>query len=85
LKLPSIDTVDLHAIDARVHDGQEKVEQDDTGNHVVKVPHHKSRDSRRPGRCLDKFRMTRIKKRPEESLDGVRIVENDNVAFALKF
>jgi hypothetical protein len=79
LKLPSIDAVDLHAIDAGVHDGQEEVEQDDAGNHVVKVPHHKSRNSRRPGRCFDKFGMTRIKKRPEEGLDDVRIFENYNL------
>jgi hypothetical protein len=81
LKLPSVDTVDLHAIDARVHDGQKEVEQDDTGNHVVKVPHHKSRNSWRPGRCFDKFGMTRIKERPEEGLYGTR--ENENVTFIL--
>jgi hypothetical protein len=82
LELPCVDAVGVEAVDARVHDGDHQVEQDDDGDNVVKVPHDENCHPLCPVTYLDEFRMARVKdgpgnqRRPKEAKAFFKIEEN---------
>ncbi len=69
-KLPSVDRVALDTRNGGIHDSNEQVEKDSDNHDIVGVPHEHCCVSRYPFCASNHFRMTRIKERPKEGLDG---------------
>ena len=63
-KLPGVDGVGLHRRHARVHDGDQQVEEDSDGDEVVDVPHDHGGVSAHPLQVADGLRVARVKQGP---------------------